>query len=501
MAVATATPLRDYEMWIGGAWTAAADGRTLESVNPATGEPWARIPDASPEDVDRAVAAARAALADPAWGGLTPTARGRLLLRLADLIEEHADELGDVETRDNGKLLKEMRGQAAALARWYRFFGGLADKIEGTVPAIDQPTVFNYTLREPVGVIAALAPWNSPLLLATWKLAPALAAGNAVVVKPSEFASASMLELVPLVERAGFPPGVVNVVTGTGAGCGTALTAHPGVDRIAFTGGPGTAVAIARSAAERLIPTTFELGGKSANVVFADADLDAAEAGVLAGIFAASGQTCIAGSRLLVQRDVEQELVERIVRRAKAIRLGDPTDPETQMGPAATPAQLEKIRASVERAVADGATVLAGGRAPDDPRLAAGLFYEPTVLGGVSPEMHVAQEEIFGPVLAVLPFDDEADAVRIANATRYSLAAGLWTRDVKVAHRVARALEAGTVWVNMYRAVAPMSPFGGSGMSGHGRESGLQAITEVTKVKSVWVETGDAIQDPFTLRV
>jgi aldehyde dehydrogenase (NAD+) len=441
----TASAVTEYRMVIGGQAVAAADGRTLDSVDPATGETWARIPDATAEDVDRAVTAARTALHDPAWAGLTASARGRLLTDLAALIDEEADGLARIETRDNGKLLRETSAQAHALGRWYRYFGGLADKIEGTVPPIDFPTVVNFTVREPVGVVAAIAPWNSPLLLATWKLAPALAAGNTVVAKPSEYTSASLLELARLFERAGFPPGVLNVITGTGAVAGAALTAHPGIDHIAFTGGPESARAIGRAAADRLTPATYELGGKSANVVFSDAQLDAAEAGVLAGIFAASGQTCIAGSRLLVQRSIADEFVARIVARTEAIRLGDPTAPETQMGPAATAPQRDRIARAVERAVAAGATVAAGGRIPDEPELGRGLFYTPTVLTGVEAGSEIAQSEVFGPVLAVIAFDDEADAVRIANATPYALAAGLWTRDVKRAHRMARALDAGTV--------------------------------------------------------
>jgi len=490
-----------YRMLIGGAWQEAEAERSFETVNPATGEAWARIPRASAADVDRAVTAARSAFTDQAWRGLTASQRGLLLIRLADLVAEHADDLAVTETRDNGKLLRETSAQTQAVTRWFRFYGGLADKVQGTVPTIDQPTVLNYTLREPLGVIAAIAPWNSPLLLATWKLAPALAAGNTVVIKPSEFTSASLLELAILFEEAGLPPGVVNVVTGLGREAGAALVEHSDVDKIAFTGGTATARGIAHSAAEHLTPTLFELGGKSANIVFQDAQPDAAVAGVLAGIFAASGQTCIAGSRLLVARSIQESLVERILQRTREITLGDPMDPATNMGPAATPAQLEKIEGHVGRAVAEGASVAVGGARPTDPDLALGLFYEPTILTDVTPGMRIAQEEVFGPVLAVLPFDTEEEAVQIANATPYSLAAGVWTRDVKRAHRVAGDLNAGTVWVNTYRAVSPISPFGGSGLSGHGRENGVEAIEEMTKVKSVWIETSETVQDPFVLRV
>jgi acyl-CoA reductase-like NAD-dependent aldehyde dehydrogenase len=494
----SATVLKSYRMLVGGAWV---DGtRRFTSVSPTTGEAWAEIPEAGPAGVDQAVTAARDAFDGEAWGGLTATARGRLLLRLADLIDERAEHLAGIESRDNGKLLRETTAQAKALSRWYRFYGGFADKVEGSVPAMDMPTVLSYVAREPVGVVAAIAAWNSPLMLATWKIAPALAAGNTVVAKPSEFTSASLLELAELFETAGFPPGVLNVVTG-GAETGAALTSHAGVDHISFTGGAETGRAIARSAAENLVPVTLELGGKSPNIVFDDADLDAATVGVLAGIFGATGQTCIAGSRLLVQRSIADELVGRLVARAEQIVLGDPSAPETQMGPIATPDQLQRIQEHVDRATGDGATVLTGGRRSQDPALRAGLFFEPTIISDVPTDAAIAREEVFGPVLVVLPFDDEREAIAIANSTPYALAAGVWTRDIKRAHRVTRQLRCGTVWVNMYRGASPLMPNGGSGESGYGRENGLEAMREFMQTKSVWIELSDDVHDPFQVRL
>jgi aldehyde dehydrogenase (NAD+) len=492
--------LADYRMLIGGAWEGAADGRSFVSNDPSTGQPWARIPDAGPADVRRAIAAARAAF-EGEWRSITASDRGRLMFELAALIEEQVDELAEIETRDNGKLLKEARAQCAALPRWYRFFGGLADKLDGRVPKFDFPTVLNYITREPVGVVAALAPWNSPLVLATCKLAPALCTGNTVVVKPSEVASASVLELARLFERAGFPAGVVNVVTGMGPACGSSLVEDPGVDHVTFTGGPATARAIARSAAENLTPTSFELGGKSANIVFDDADLDAAVVGVVAGVFAAAGQTCIAGSRALVHTDLLDEFLQRLAQRTADIRLGPPTDPDTQVGPIATPEHLEHVHGLVRSAREEGATVVAGGEPTQLAQAPGGVYFPPTVITDVTTRMRIAQEEVFGPVLAVLPFSTEDEAVAIANSTRYSLAAGLWTRDVKRAHRIAGRLRAGTVWVNTYRNMSPLAPHGGAGLSGHGRENGIEAVDEFLAPKSVWIELSDDARDPFVGRM
>ena len=490
--------LARYQLFIDGGWTDAEGGKTFESVDPFKGVPWALLPAASAGDVDRAVRAARAAF--PGWRATFGKDRARLLHALAGLIADRADHLAAVETRDNGKLIREMLGQVKSLPDYYRHWAGWADKITGEVVPLDKPDMFHYILREPRGVIAAIVPWNSPLLLLTWKLAPALATGNVMVVKPSEYASASTLEFARLVAEAGFPKGVFNVVTGFGQPTGEALVKHPQIGYVAFTGGDAAGSKVAQSAAANLVPVSLELGGKSPNIVFEDASFESAVTGVLAGIFGASGQTCIAGSRLVIQRSIADRFVKRLVERAGSITLGDPSDPGTEMGPVCFPAHLERIEGFVRDAVAEGAKIAVGGRRPGDPALSTGFFYLPTVLTAVRPEMRVAREEIFGPVLVVLPFDDEEGALRIANDSEYGLAAGLWTNDLSRAHRMAARLESGIVWINTYRAASYAAPWGGSKRSGYGRESSAEAIREYTQTKSVWVDLSGKIADPFVVR-
>lgn len=487
--------LTTYELAIGGRRVPSASGATFETINPFSGEPWARVPDAGAADVDAAVAAARDALAGE-WGTMSGFARADLMRRLADILARDAEALAEIETRDNGKLLRETRGQAQGLPAWLRYFAGVADKLHGETIPSDKANFFVYTREEPVGVIGAIVPWNSPLMLLMWKLAPALAAGCTMVVKPSDSTPVSALELAARFDEAGFPPGVLNVVTGASPELGRALVEHPGIDKIAFTGSPAVGAKIAAAAGSRLKPVLLELGGKSAQVVFDDADLDAAANGVIAGIFAAGGQTCIAGSRLVVHADVRDALLDRVVARARTIQLGDPLLPETEMGPLANDRQLDTVMGFIDRAVAAGATVASGGRVDEE---RGGLFVQPTILTDVAVDAEIARSEVFGPVLAVFSFTEDDEAVRIANGTEFGLGAGVWTSHVGRAHRVAHRLRAGTVWVNAYRLVAPNVPFGGHGASGFGRENGRDAVREFTETKAIWVELEGQTRDPFTL--
>ena len=484
----------ELALHINGERRAANKGGMYGSTDPYSGEVWALAPDGDASDVDDAVAAARAALDGP-WGETTGHERAKLLRRLADLIERDADRLADLESRDNGKLVREMAGQARVLVDWYQFFAGVAETLAGEVVPAGRNDFLVYTRHEPVGVVGAIVPWNSPLLLMTWKVAPALAAGCTLVVKPSDHTPVATLVFADLVAEAGFPAGVFNVVTGNGPAVGQALAGHPGVDKVAFTGSTGVGREVAMTAARNLNAALLELGGKSAQVIFADADLDAAANGVIAGVFAATGQTCMAGSRVLVQRAVHDELVERVVNRARTIKLGDPREAETEMGPVANKVQYDKVLGFLDSAKADGATVACGGRAAE----LGGLFVEPTVLTDTRPGMRVVDEEVFGPVVCVLPFDDEDDAVKLANETPFGLAGAVWTKDVHRAHRVAGRLKAGTIWINAYRTVAPGVPFGGYKSSGIGRENGADAVKEYTETKAVWVELTGNTRDPFKL--
>jgi acyl-CoA reductase-like NAD-dependent aldehyde dehydrogenase len=480
----TLAPVKPGRLIIDGKAVDAASGATFTTVNPATEEPITTVAEAGPEDVDRAVKAARAAL-DGAWSKMKPIDRSRVLWKLGDVVLEHADELARLETLDNGKPIFESRlVDIDMVARCFHYFSGWATKITGDTTPVN-PSLFTYTLREPVGVVGAIIPWNFPMIMVGWKAAPALAAGNSIVVKPAELTPLTAIRIAELALEAGLPPGVFNVLPGKGRIAGEALVKHPGVAKLSFTGSTEVGQHLMRTAADSLKRLTLELGGKSPNIVFADADLDAALKGATTGIFYGKGEVCAAGSRLLVEKSIYDDFVDRLAERAKKLVPADPMDPKTRLGSLVSKGQMERVLGYVESGVKEGARLVAGGQR--QPVNGKGAFVQATVLADVNNRMRVAQEEIFGPVLSVIPFDGVDDAVAQANDVPYGLAAGVWTRDVKKAHTVARRLAAGTVWVNMYNFYDPGMPFGGVKGSGFGRDLGEASLHEYTQVKSVWM--------------
>jgi acyl-CoA reductase-like NAD-dependent aldehyde dehydrogenase len=491
------TPAARYQNWYGGNSHPAISGEEFETINPTTGGIFGRFANSDGRDVDAAVTAA--AQAFEMWRALSPTERGRLLRAWGDKLADAAERIGTIETLQNGKLLAEQRVQGRGARDWLHYFAGLADKVEGAVIPVPRRSVLNYTLKEPLGVIGVIKPWNSPLSLTIQTVAPALAAGNTVVIKPSEITPASAIEMARLAEEAGIPPGVVNVVTGARA-AGDALVKHPKISKLSFTGSVATGRAIAEQCGHRLISCVLELGGKSPNIVFADANLEAAEAGVLAGIFAAAGQSCVAGSRAYVHRKVYDRFVASLVKRASKLVIGDPLHQATQMGPISNRAQLEKNLSMVQAGVSGGAEILYGGQRILHADFPNGLFFQPTIMHKASGTNPIMCQEVFGPVLAVTPFDDDDEVLRMANDSEFGLAAGVWTRDFARAHLMANRLQSGTVWINTYRAITFNSPFGGYKASGLGRQGGIDAIDQYLQVKSVWCETSSEIQDPFVIK-
>jgi aldehyde dehydrogenase (NAD+) len=475
--------MRD-RLFIGGEWVDAVDGGTIDVLNPHDGTVVARVAEARGADVDRAVEAANAAF--PAWRDLPAAEHGRLLLRLADAIEANAAELARLESLDTGHPIRDSTTlDVPRTAATFRYFGGMADKFQGSVVPVE-PGFLNYVTREPVGVVGQIVPWNFPLMFTSWKLGPALAAGNTAVLKPAELTPLTSLRVGELAAEVGFPAGVVNVIPGYGPVAGEHLARHPGVAKIAFTGSTSVGRRIVESSAGNLKRVQLELGGKGANIIFADADLDAALNGSAFAIFHNQGQACIAGSRLVLEEAIADEFLERFVELAASIRLGDPMDPATEMGPLTSAEHRDRVLSYVKVALDERGEILTGGRVPEDAALENGFYVEPTVVRA-KPGDRVACDEVFGPFVTVTTFADDEEAVDIANSTQYGLGGGLWTRDLTRAHRVARAMRSGMVWINSYKRVNPGSPFGGVGESGYGRDMGFEAMHEYTDAKSVWV--------------
>ncbi|MFT5111778.1 MAG: acyl-CoA reductase-like NAD-dependent aldehyde dehydrogenase [Parasphingorhabdus sp.] len=491
--------LTHYKLFIAGEWCDGSKGQIMRTYNPADGKPWAQFACASKDDVNRAVNAARAVLNDPEWRDMLPTQRGRLLYKLADLIQEKSQLLGELETRDCGKLAAETMAQTGYAGDYYRYYAGLADKIEGATLPIDKPDMHVFTTREPIGVVVAVVPWNAQMFLTATKLGPALAAGCSVVLKASELAPCAMLEFASLIEQAGFPKGVVSVISGDAENCAIPLTSHPDVDRIAFTGGPETARHVIRNSAENFAVTTMELGGKSPIVVFEDADLESAANGLIAGNFGAAGQSCVAGSRAFVQRSVVEQLISNIEAKASGIVIGDPLDAKTHVGPLCTAEQVEKVKDTLAKAEQQGAKIRFGGKVPAD--LTTGNYFQPTLVEGSNMDTETLKVEMFGPVMTIVPFDTEEEAIDMANDTVYGLGSGIFTSNLARAHRVSRRIHAGICWINTYRAISPIAPFGGYNHSGYGREAGMETILDYTRTKTTWINLSDQpMSNPFTIR-
>ena len=491
------TKIQNFKMYIDGQWVDSETGRTIETLNPENNEVWATVPEASAKDVDRAVKAAQNAF-EVSWANLHPRDRAKYLRSLANQLRDNAEHLGTIETKDTGKIFRETKTQANYIAEYYDYFAGLADKVEGTVVPIDKPDMQVTTTRIPIGVVAAIIPWNSQMLLTAVKLAPALAMGNTVVIKASELAPVTLLEFAKLVEKSGIPKGVVNVITGLGEPCGKALTTHDLIERVAFTGGPETARHIVKNSAENLSQVSLELGGKSPVVVFNDAEQENALNGITAGIFGASGQSCIAGSRLYIQSGIYDEFLNKLISKAEKIKLGSPMDKDTQMGPLNSFKQLENIETNIKATVEQGGKVRCGGKRSNISN--KGYYFPATIIECKNHNLPTAENELFGPVLSVMKFDTEEEAIKQMNDNKYGLSSGVYTANIGRSMRVSRAVRAGIVFVNTYRLISPMAPFGGIKDSGYGKEAGIESIKEYTRIKTTWYNSSDKpMADPFTM--
>ena len=491
------TKIKNFKMFINGQWVDSETGNTIETLNPENNEVWATVPEASAKDVDKAVRAAQNAF-ENSWSNLHPRDRAKYLRSLANQLRENAEHLGTIETKDTGKIYRETKTQANYIAEYYDYFAGLADKVEGTVVPIDKPDMQVTTTRIPIGVVAAIIPWNSQMLLTAVKLAPALAMGNTVVIKASELAPVTLLEFAKLVEKSGIPKGVVNVITGLGEPCGKALTTHDLVERIAFTGGPETAKHIVKNSAENLSQVSLELGGKSPVVVFNDAEQENALNGITAGIFGASGQSCIAGSRLYIQSKIYDEFLDKLVNKAEKIKLGAPMDRDTQMGPLNSFKQLEIIEKNIKATLEQGGKIRCGGKRSNISN--KGYYFPATIIECKNHNLPAAENELFGPVLSVMKFDTEEEAINHMNDNKYGLSSGVYTSNLGRGMRVSKAVRAGITFVNTYRLISPMAPFGGIKDSGYGKEAGIESIKEYTRIKTTWYNSSDKpMTDPFTM--